>query len=403
MVIFAGYVYQATKDNPLVVGKNKPPTDQEYWKRYDSIADVTVDHETRIIQNTDEITLRATKAEVKSDVDQINSVMTSTFSVQAAAIDARVTKTDFYPTQQLAKDNAAQLTVHASQIQSKVSQTTFDLLKGNVATVSSQVDQIADAWTVKIQSLANGQKAVTGIDLALNDGTGQSQFIVLADNFRVAANVNGSPVGLFAVSGNGVYINGTLYAPGSIQAGHLAANSVTADKIVGGTITGDKIAGSTITGANIRARSLWADEVLIDGTLSASKIAAGSITADKIAADTIDARVLKQNGIPIDKIMTGVILQVATGATSCTLTQPGTHVYIATSSGFGRGQMLFSSSVGSQGFSLSNFYGSGGEDAYPMLHFAITKAGHAGYSTASWNAGSGVNLDAASIIGFVVK
>lgn len=401
VVIYGGYVYQSIKDNPA---PSKPPENGAYWKRYDSLADVSVANEVRITQSEEQILLRATKAEVKADIDKVNSVMAATFAVQAAEIAARVTKTEFYPTQQLARDNAAQLTVQASLIQTKVSQTTFDLLKGDVATVSSQVDQMADSWSLKIQSMANGQKAVTGIDLTLNDGTGQSQFLVLADNFRVAANIYGAPVGLFAVSGNGVYINNTLYAPGSIQAGHLAANSVTTGTLAAGSITADKISFRAISGDKIAAGAITAGHITA-GAILASHISAGAITADKIEANSIDGRVLMQNGIPIDKILTGVILQVVTGTDSVELTQPGTHIYIASATAHGTGSFAFHSSVGGQEFNVPPFFSASGETSYPSLCFSFGAAGRVNSSTAQWLPLSlnATTIDSSSILGIVVK
>lgn len=401
VVIYGGYVFQSIKDNP---SPSKPPEDIAYWKRYDSLAGVTVENEARITQSEDQILLRATKAELSENIDSINSIMTSTFALQADQIEARVTKTDFYPTEQLAKDNASQLSIQAGQIASKVSQTAFDLLNGQVATVSSEVNQMADSWTVRIQGLNNGQKAVTGIDLALNDGTGQSQFIVMADNFRVVSSTYGTPIGLFAVqSGTGVYINNTLFAPGGIQTSHLAANSITTDKIAAGAVTANDIAAYAITSDKIAANAVTASKISA-GAITADKIAAGAINADMITAGTIDANLIRENGIQISKINNGVVVDIETGSNSCSLSGGRTHIYIATITVTGRGDVTFNSSIGSETFPVDPFYGRDNEDVYPHLNFATTKAAWSSGSYAYWQYDpASINIIAMSIVGISVK
>lgn len=409
VVIYGGYVFQSIKNNPA---PSRPPEDATYWKQYNSLADVTVQNEARITQSEGQILLRATKTEVQENIDTINSVMAATFALQAEQINARVAKTDFYPVEQLAKDNAAQLQIQASQIAAKVSQTAFDLLNGQVATVSSEVNQMSDSWTVRIQSLDNGVKAVTGIDLAINDGTGQSQFIVMADNFRVVSSAGSTPLGMFAVNENGTYISNTLFAPGGIQTSHLAADSVTADKIAAGAVTASEIAANSVTTEKLAASSVTAEKVAA-GSITADKIAAQSITADKIASGaisadmittgTLDGNLIRENGIQISKINNGIVLSVVPGTTACVLQSGRTHVYFATVVAHGRGTITFQSTIGNETFILNSFWGQDNEDIYPYLNFSTIKSGTTDYSTGNWVAGDGVTIDSASIVGIVIK
>lgn len=138
-----------------------------------------------------------------------------------------------------------------------------------ISASSSQIEQLSNEYTVKIQSHQNGKNVISGFGL-INKG-GSSEFSVMADNFYIYGDTTnpdepGTPV--FAVktdeSGNmqGIYLNANMIVDGSIDANKLATSEL---------ITSDaQIKDGIITNAKI-------------GSLHASKITAGTIDAARIS------------------------------------------------------------------------------------------------------------------------
>ena len=119
--------------------------------------------------------------------------------------------------------------------------------------VKSQVLQLADEITLKVQRrTSDGKLIVTGIGVAIGED-GQSEVAVLADRFRILGDVEGESQPVFAVDTqtNKVYVLGDLIAEGLIRATEVQAEVAKAllmqaelgvfDEIHGLRIRADKI------------------------------------------------------------------------------------------------------------------------------------------------------------------
>ena len=93
----------------------------------------------------------------------------------------------------------------------------------------SQVTQLANEYTVKIQEHANGQKVVSGFGLALEGGV--SEFGVLADRFKIYGNPDdpnetATPVFVLDTQANKLYLLADLIADGTITARMIGTNEI---------------------------------------------------------------------------------------------------------------------------------------------------------------------------------
>ena len=139
----------------------------------------------------------------------------------------------------------------------------------------SQVTQLADEYTVKVQEHANGQEVVSGFGLSLEDGV--SEFGIIADRFKIYGdpsnpNETATPVFALDTENNQMYLLGDLIADGTITARMLSTSELITDsaQIRDAIITDAKIKDASITDAKIK-----------DATITNAKINGGSITADK--------------------------------------------------------------------------------------------------------------------------
>ncbi len=109
--------------------------------------------------------------------------------------------------------------------------------------------------------------------------------------------------------------NTTTIDGGRIKTGTLTANAVGANQICAYSAN---IKNGIINDAHIG--SLSADKITT-GSLNASLIKTGTLNADLIKAGTINANLIQENGIPISKINSGVVI-AATGGGLETYTIP---------------------------------------------------------------------------------
>ncbi|WP_027339930.1 LamG-like jellyroll fold domain-containing protein [Halonatronum saccharophilum] len=97
---------------------------------------------------------------------------------------------------------------------------------------ATQIKQLANEYTVKIQEQSNGKKVASGFGLALEDGI--SEFGVLADRFRIfGTEDDGEGQAVFALDtqSNKLYLLADLIADGSITSDKLRAESIEAMEV----------------------------------------------------------------------------------------------------------------------------------------------------------------------------
>ncbi|GLO52464.1 bacteriophage protein [Pseudomonas putida] len=113
----------------------------------------------------------------------------------------------------------------ADEVQAKRSETleaSLGQTNASVQTVSqaqASLDSKASTmWSVKMQLNSQGQYVIAGIGLGIENGPAglQSQFIVLADRFAVASNINGVATAFFAVQGGQAFMDSAFIMDGSI-------------------------------------------------------------------------------------------------------------------------------------------------------------------------------------------
>lgn len=194
----------------------------------------------------------------------------------------------------------------------------------------------------------NGYVAGFGL---YNSGV-DSSFIISADKFAVVkpgANPNQAGAVPFVVGNvnnvSTVGINGNLIVDGTIVAKAIAANVITADKMAADSILANSIGANQITAVKIGANQIItqaaniANAVINDahianlsaskintgslnaylitsGSINASLITTGTLNADRIQAGTLNAGLISQNGISLDKIVSGVVISAGGGALS---------------------------------------------------------------------------------------
>lgn len=132
-------------------------------------------------------------------------------------------------------------------------------INGNEPNLQSLIEagKVQATWSLKVEAIANGRKAVAGLALGADGVTGDTQFLVRADKFAlVNQNSTGQIKTPFAVvTENGatkMALVGDMIASGTILGKHIAGSqTISAPNISGGNITGGKITGTEISGATI--------------------------------------------------------------------------------------------------------------------------------------------------------
>ncbi len=108
-------------------------------------------------------------------------------------------------------------------------QVDYLILKQDSSESWSQITQLANEYTVKIQQHANGQDVITGFGLALENGI--SEFGILADRFKIYGNPDNAsetatPVFALDTQTNKLYLLADLIADGTITARMVGSNEI---------------------------------------------------------------------------------------------------------------------------------------------------------------------------------
>lgn len=101
---------------------------------------------------------------------------------------------------------------------------TVEQVGESVAQHTSQIQQLSNEITLKVQRRQDGKLVIAGIGVAV-DETGQSEVAMLADRFRILTSTDGEMKSVFAVDTvtGKVYILGDLIAEGLIRATEIQA------------------------------------------------------------------------------------------------------------------------------------------------------------------------------------
>lgn len=119
---------------------------------------------------------------------------------------------------------------------------------------------------------------------------------------------------LTKIDANGIYT-------GTLTAAQVNAVAINASSITTGTLSADRIAANSLNGNKITARTISADRI-IAGAVTANEIAANTITAAKIAsrtitADRIAAGVITASEINVGSVRASVLTADAVNALTC--------------------------------------------------------------------------------------
>ena len=181
--------------------------------------------------------------------------------------------------------------------------TVQQIMRSEVDKVTGKVSAI---YEVKVQTLANGKKVISGFGLS-SDGVG-SEFAVVSDRFYVVAPGSTTLVPMFGIDNSSgipkVIVNGNLITAGTISASGITAGTLSADiEISTGSIKSNNyVQGSQ--GWKIDAAGAEFSNALFRGTVEASdlKIGAGGIS-------------LKSGGVDINATAFGqVVCQDVSGS-----------------------------------------------------------------------------------------
>lgn len=189
--------------------------------------------EARIDVAEDQITL------LVADVDE-NTSNISTLTIRADEIELTVAEnTTTIDGHTL---SITQLELDVDSITSRVATVETDL-DGEITTRQSEVQQLADRYSVKIQSTGpGGENYATGFGLGLDD-TGVSEFVVSSDFFKVL-----NPSDPSAKRPVFVLDTGTVPPRMVLDGDLVVSESIVADAIVSSKIKADNITTRTING-----------------------------------------------------------------------------------------------------------------------------------------------------------
>lgn len=263
-----------------------------------TIADVTDAQDAKADAKAAADATTALSATVKQQGDDIKAQAGQTSSLVSRVGDAesRITKQDetiaanglamsngFNQMRSMIGDNSAAITTTSKTVADLEKSTTEQIttLTSQVGDMSATVQQTASTvadlngklgaqWGVKVSTSSGGKNYVAGIQLGIN-GSGQSQFLVQADQFGVYV-PNGDKSNLvFGVDGNGAYMQ---------QA--MARNLVIDFAQISNNIQSTNWNGDTVGWAINKAGSAVFNNVTIRGHVEASS---GSFTGTVRATD----------------------------------------------------------------------------------------------------------------------
>jgi hypothetical protein len=105
----------------------------------------------------------------------------------------------------------------------------------------------------------------------------------------------------------------TVFGPGVVNQGAIAANAIGADQIAANAITAGKIEAGAITAAKIEALAISTDKIAANA-ITADKIAVGTITATQISSDYIYAGTIDADQINAGELVGFTIKTRSSGA-----------------------------------------------------------------------------------------
>ena len=186
----------------------------------------------------------------------------------------------------------------------------------SVETIAESIDGIEGKYTVKIDN--NGYVSGFGLISTANDGTPTSEFIILADTFKVVTPGKTPQVPFVVGSVDGVStvgINGNLVVDSTILARHIQAGSITADRLDSTDIFALKItvgAGSSGIGNLSDAGDLAAKNRseldFVDGADKTSNVVSAMAYESMVSKAKLDSTILSGGFIRTSLLQTDVLL-----------------------------------------------------------------------------------------------
>lgn len=232
--------------------------------------------ETSIVQNAEEIALKAAKTELDALTGRV-ATAEATISTQAGQIVLKASKQEL----EAVDKTAQQAWTRAGNAESDVQQALNDIsvaesnlsaLQNRVIAAEAEISVNADAiaqrvtkttYNALLNRVTNAETAITQNATAISLKASQSDL----DAVELTVSAQGVDITGLTTFKNAAE-NGTSTV---IDGGAIKAATITADQIAGKTITAAEIASDAITSAKIKA-----------GAVTAAKIAAGAIDAEKI-------------------------------------------------------------------------------------------------------------------------
>jgi hypothetical protein len=198
--------------------------------RYTGSAWVATD-DTRIAANAAAI---QTEQTARANADTALGQQITTLQAQVASGDS--TNSAAIQAEQTARASGdAANAASINNVQARLDTGDFAAVKTSAAATASAVGSIQAKWSVQTQALADGKKAVAGIEVIADGGAQESAIRLLADKFIVYKPDGTGAKQVFTLGTvNGqttLILLGDLLADGTIAARHLSAESVTADKL----------------------------------------------------------------------------------------------------------------------------------------------------------------------------
>lgn len=223
--------------------------------RLDNVEGTVTTHSSNISTLEDEIALTAKQEELNSATGRLTTAE-SQIKANAKSITSKISTEEFNTLNDTVVDHETRIEQTEKKIEFEVGREEFTDLTESVEATTSQVRQLADEYTVKIESQANGENPiVTGFGLALNDDK-ESEFAILADRFKIFGTKDdkeGKTVFAVDTDKNEVYLVSDLIADGTISAKMLASEKLitNAAQIDDGIINSVKIGKGEIKSVNI--------------------------------------------------------------------------------------------------------------------------------------------------------
>ncbi|NVZ70465.1 phage tail protein [Pseudomonas costantinii] len=248
MVVEGGRIYQADKEVPA----NNPPPNSDFWldvgqsvETANGLAQQVSTNTAEIIEIDGELTAQASafqalrasfrddsgdgakadalkgwastaaiakEEKVRASENEASAERLVTLDAKVGANAANITTLD-----KVVSTDRSATAQSISQLSTKVGQNEAAIQTTSKA-VSDLDGELSTMWSVKMQLNANGQYVAAGIGLGIEnvDGVLQGQFLVSADRFAVANNINGVLSSPFTVQNGQVFMQSTFIQDGTI-------------------------------------------------------------------------------------------------------------------------------------------------------------------------------------------